>query len=199
MKVLVVFAHPQRASFCGAALDRFLQGLEVGRHEVRVRDLYALNFKADLSALEFERERETGRASALPPDVLEEQQHVLWADVAAFVCPLWWSDVPAILKGWFDRVWTKGFAWTYEGESELKQRKPAAGLLLVTAGNTEEKLLKDGIISALRAATLGDRILNVGFQSASLVLLAGLDKASRERLDQLLERAYDAGKSLASA
>jgi NAD(P)H dehydrogenase (quinone) len=197
VKVLVVFSHPRRSSFCGAALDRLLQGLQDGGHETRLRDLYAINFNGVLSAKELERERKDGRATAIPAEVAVEQSHVLWADAVAFVCPLWWSDVPAILKGWFDRVWTKGFAWSYDGDTKLRHRNPALGLLLVSAGASSEKLEHDGIVAALRAVVIGDRLLNVGFQSARLVLLAGLDTAGVEQQLALLEQAYRIGRSAA--
>lgn len=196
VNVLVVFAHPDRNS-CGAALERLLDGMRDAGAGVVVRDLYSLGFEPRLSSQEFARERKNGNCAELPADIREEQRHVRSADALVLVFPLWWSDAPAILKGWFDRVWTKGFAWAYgDGNGELKARAPAKAVLVVTAGASPEKLKSDGIIDALRAVSLGDRLRNVGYADVELVLLANLDAADEVEIALLLERAYLAGVSL---
>ena len=199
MKVLVLYAHPERRSFCGAVLDQFLAGVLKGGADVRLRDLYQLNFNPCLGIEEFSRERKGGDGRGVPHDVCEEQEHVLWADAVVFVCPLWWSDVPAILKGWFDRVWTKGFAWAYSGRPELRQGLSRRAMMLVTAGASWEKLNGDGIVQALQSIIVGDRFRNAGFEAEEVEFFPNLDRADESEVQGLLDRAHSLGVGLASA
>lgn len=198
MKILVLYAHPERHSFCGAVLDRFLEGVNQGGGDVRLRDLYQLQFNPCIGVEEFTRERKGGDARSVPEDVQGEQQHVLWADGVVFVCPLWWSDVPAILKGWFDRVWTKGFAWAYSGTAELRKGTPKRALMLVTAGASLEKLKSDGIVRALQAVVVGDRFRNAGLEAEEVVFFPNLDRANESERQLLLEQAHSLGRRLAA-
>jgi NAD(P)H dehydrogenase (quinone) len=123
MKVLLVFAHPERRSLNGALRDVAVAELQAQGHEVRVSDLYANGWKATVDRSDFpgvaDAERlQVARASgqafaadALTEDVKAEQEKLLWADTLILQFPLWWYSMPAILKGWVDRVYAFGFAY----------------------------------------------------------------------------------------
>jgi len=123
MKVLLVFAHPERHSLNGALRDVVVAELEAQGHEVRVSDLYADGWKpavdhADFPALPADARLKVAGASgqafaagALTDDVKAEQEKLLWADTLILQFPLWWYSMPAILKGWVDRVYAFGFAY----------------------------------------------------------------------------------------
>src|ERR1700675_692858 len=108
MRVLVIYAHPLGDSFDAALHQAVLAALRRGGHEVDDCDLYAEGFDPVLSAAE-------RRAYNTPnPDLGGVATHVarLRAAEALAVCfPTWWSGMPAILKGWFDRVWAQGVAF----------------------------------------------------------------------------------------
>ncbi|GAA4936001.1 NAD(P)H-dependent oxidoreductase [Streptomyces coeruleoprunus] len=121
-KILVVTAHPEPRSL-NAALTAFaVRHLRAAGHQVRVSDLYAMKWKAQVDADDFPDHADGGRldvlagheratlAGRLTPDVAAEQEKVVWSDAVVLQFPLWWFSVPAILKGWFDRVFTNGFA-----------------------------------------------------------------------------------------
>ncbi|MGC3002211.1 NAD(P)H-dependent oxidoreductase [Streptomyces sp. G35A] len=121
-KVLVVRAHPEPRSLNAALADFAVGHLRAAGHEVRVSDLYAMKWKATVDADDFPdhtadrrldvlsaHERAT-LAGRLTPDVMAEQEKVRWADAVVLQFPMWWFSVPAILKGWIDRVFTNGFA-----------------------------------------------------------------------------------------
>lgn len=107
-KVLVVHAHPVPDSFGTAVHRRVVDALERRGHEVRVLDLYERGFDAVLS-----RERHAGHLDdpATKPDIAEDAALLTWAEVLVLTYPTWWGGHPAILKGWFDRVWTSGVAF----------------------------------------------------------------------------------------
>ncbi len=135
MKVLIVYAHPNPNSFNHAILEAVVESLRLSKHEPRVKDLYEEKFNPlldrDMLALI--------NKGVIPRDILREQQHILWAEGLIFIYPLWWFDRPAILKGWFDRVFTNGFAFRYtsRGVEGLLHHKKA--LVLVTTGGTVEE------------------------------------------------------------
>ena len=107
MRTLVLYCHPNPASFVAAARDRVLAGLDASDHEVRVTDLYADGFRPELSAEEHRVHLEPGAAAELDRYV----DDLRWAEAIVLVYPTWWSGQPAMLKGWIDRVWACGVAW----------------------------------------------------------------------------------------
>ncbi|MFE2880612.1 NAD(P)H-dependent oxidoreductase [Streptomyces roseus] len=164
MKTLVVYAHPEPDSLNGSLKDLAVSTLEKAGHEVRVSDLYAMGWKAVVDASDYGPHasrplrvaRDSGRAfdaGTLTPDVLAEQAKLLWADTIVFQFPLWWYTMPAILKGWVDRVFTYRFAYGVGehsdtrygerfGEGTLAGRR---ALLSVTVGGPESHYGARGI------------------------------------------------------
>lgn len=108
MRALVVFCHPNPDSFGAAARDRVLAGLGRGGHEVRLTDLYAEGFRPEMSAEEARAHLEPG----VTPELDGYADDLRWAELLIFVYPTWWSGQPAMLKGWMDRVWAAGVAWS---------------------------------------------------------------------------------------
>ena len=196
MNVLVVYAHPSAGSFTYRVLMRFVEGLGVAGHRFEVADLYAEHFSPVMSAAEYERESKQRLDLPLPDDVAREQARLARADAVAFIFPLWWSDCPAILKGWFDRVYTAGRAYLHQEGAQvgLGLRK---GLALVTAGHTLDELRAGGFIGGMEAALLRDRMTNVGIGDPELVLLAGTAGCTDPaHFEGLLTRAYECGAEL---
>ena len=132
MKVLIVYAHPSLKSFNRAILEAIIAGLHTAGHETRIKDLYQAGFNPLLD----EKGLALANQGVVPQEIRQEQQDLLWADGLVFLYPLWWFDRPAILKGWFDRVFTHGFAFKYTDqgmEGLLNHRK---ALVIVTTGGS---------------------------------------------------------------
>lgn len=108
MRALVVYCHPNPASLVAAARDRALAGLQSAGHHVRVTDLYADGFDPVMSA----DERRTHKEPGVDPSLQRYADELAWADALVLIYPTWWSGQPAMLKGWIDRVWVAGVAWT---------------------------------------------------------------------------------------
>jgi putative NADPH-quinone reductase len=101
MRVLLVYCHPCEDSFVSAMKDAALAGLAEARHEVRVVDLYGEGFRPEMTAEERRRYHDEGANTA---GVEAHVDLVRWAEAMVFVYPTWWYGLPAMLKGWFDRV-----------------------------------------------------------------------------------------------
>ncbi len=116
-RCLVVVCHPREDSLTRAAFERVRQGLTAAGHEVRVIDLDALDFDPRLTA--FERADHLGDPSSRP-DLAEHVEALRWAHRLVLVHPTWFGGQPARLKGWFDRVWMHGVAFTLpEGATRI--------------------------------------------------------------------------------
>jgi NAD(P)H dehydrogenase (quinone) len=120
MKVLIVYAHPEPRSFGRALLERGVGTLKSMGQEVQVSDLYGMNFNpiatgADFTerrfpdALQYDREQKQASTSgSFVPEIQAELDKLLWCDLLILQFPLWWFSVPAIMKGWIDRVFVNG-------------------------------------------------------------------------------------------
>lgn len=107
MNHLVVFAHPNPESFGKAIKEVIIKASEKRAFNTRVKDLYDEKFNPVLAASDFE----AFRKGEIPSDIKKEQELVTWADIITFVYPVWWAGLPAILKGYIDRVFSYGFAY----------------------------------------------------------------------------------------
>ncbi|MEO6123054.1 MAG: NAD(P)H-dependent oxidoreductase [Ilumatobacteraceae bacterium] len=118
MKTLVVYCHPSSTSFTAAVRDAALAGLAAGGHDVRVTDLYAEQFDPVFTA--------SDRSLHLsPPETKPHLGHhaddLRWCESLVLIYPTWWSGQPAMLKGWIDRIWVNGVAWTLpDGANRLR-------------------------------------------------------------------------------
>ncbi|UED87211.1 NAD(P)H-dependent oxidoreductase [Streptomyces profundus] len=158
-KVLIVHAHPEPRSLTTSLASFAEAELRAAGHQVRTSDLYAMKWKASVDGDDYPAHDPAERldvASAsqlafdggtLTADVRAEQEKLLWADAVVFQFPLWWFSVPAILKGWFDRVFTAGFGYGDSsmpkyGDGTLAGRR---ALISVTIGAGEPSLSGRGI------------------------------------------------------
>jgi len=108
-RILVVFAHPLPDSLSASLKDAVIGGLAEAGHEVDLIDLYADDFDARLSAAERTAFMKPGYAP--PPDTADYSDRLKAADGMVFVFPQWWFGMPAILKGFVDRVFVPGIAF----------------------------------------------------------------------------------------
>lgn len=120
MNVLIVYAHPEPKSFNGALRDLAVDTLQEQGHEVRVSDLYAMQFNPVSDRRNFTSQQDPDyykqqleelyatEVDGFAPDIQAELEKLDWCDVLIFQFPLWWFGLPAILKGWVDRVFAMG-------------------------------------------------------------------------------------------
>ncbi len=109
MRVLVVYCHPVPESFCAAVRDKATGALEACGHEVQLIDLYAEGFDPVMCA---EERRRYNTMSAGEHPAPHHAEKLKWAEALIFVYPTWWYGLPAMLKGWLDRVWTPETTFT---------------------------------------------------------------------------------------
>ncbi|XP_034049713.1 LOW QUALITY PROTEIN: NAD(P)H dehydrogenase [quinone] 1 [Thalassophryne amazonica] len=156
--VLIVYAHQSPASFNAAVRDMTVKELQQQGYNVIVSDLYAMNFKASATQDDiigelkrpelFRYGEETMHAwmeGRLSDDIVAEQRKVEKADLIVFQFPMYWFSVPAIMKGWIDRVLASGFAFSLEKMYDQGIFKDKKAMLSFTTGAMESMFRPDGI------------------------------------------------------
>ncbi|MCX6388039.1 MAG: NAD(P)H-dependent oxidoreductase [Solirubrobacterales bacterium] len=125
-RITVIVGHPAGESFAGSLAASYIEGAEAAGNEVRV---------VNLAEIEFDPILRTGYAGKQPlePDLVVAQEAISWAEHIVFAYPVWWGSMPAILKGFVDRVFLPGFAFKYRKDSPLWDRllKGRSGQLLL--------------------------------------------------------------------
>ncbi|MFD2613437.1 NAD(P)H-dependent oxidoreductase [Paenibacillus gansuensis] len=111
-KILVINGHPDSKSFCSALSDAYAKGASANSVHIQ---------KIDVSKLDFDPNLKFGyrKRTELEKDLIEAQQLIRWADHLVFIYPTWWGAMPALLKGFIDRVFLPGFAFKYRENSNL--------------------------------------------------------------------------------
>jgi NAD(P)H dehydrogenase (quinone) len=211
MRVLIIYAHPSEDSFTANIRDSFIRGLQSAGHPYILSDLYNMGFKSDLDEEEYLREAYYRDDLPVPADVAAEQEKINASDAIVFISPLFWSGVPAKLKGWFDRVWTYGFAYGKSpgqgtggvppapAEAGRSMKQLEKGLYILSAGNTMEYFNRTGILGAMKKVLLDDRLYD-RVKSKDLLILDGTSREmpSREQSwNAHLEKAFRAGAGIA--
>lgn len=203
MNVLLVYAHPEPTSFTCALKNIARDALIDAGHSVEVSDLYGEGFNpvagrhdftSVYDAQRFHYQNEQGHAHAnggFAPDLVREQQRILKADLIVWLYPIWWGGVPAILKGWFDRVWAPGHA--YQHAADLGAITP--GLLqlqevrvVTTLGSpwwVDLFVLRRPVRRVLKLALLGACTRGCSFRMLSFYRS---EKADRVRVDAFVRK-----------
>jgi NAD(P)H dehydrogenase (quinone) len=149
MNHLVVFAHPNPKSFGKGILDTVVKASEEKGAAVKVRDLYELGFDPILKPSDFVAFKE----GKVPEDIAAEQEIIRWADVITFIYPVWWTSLPAILKGYVDRVFSYGFAYEYIDGAPNGLLKGKKALLFSTTGTPDELYAANGMHASMKQTT----------------------------------------------
>ena len=169
MKALIVYAHPNPASFNAGILETIREELETQKVTYEIRNLYELQFDPVFSGSELGSVF-TGNGSL--PDVQHEQSLITQSDLLIFVYPIWWFGPPAILKGYIDRVFTHGFSFLYGPEGVTPMMKGKKAFVVQTGGNTPDAYEAFGLTDVPKD-TIGKGIFQfMGFETRVHTLLS---------------------------
>jgi len=192
MKCLVVIAHPNTDSLCHAMAQSAIAALKAGGHEVTVEDLYLSGFSPALTA----DERRSYYGPAFDAGAVGDQiGRLRSAEALVLVFPTWWFGFPAILKGWFDRVWAPGIA--YDHATDLGPIKPRLhtlqrALAITSLGSpwwVDRLVLRQPVRRVLKTALLGTCAPRCRFEMLSLYKAESLGQAEVRSFCARIERA----------
>ena len=160
MTVLSVYAHDEPKSLTASLKNAAIGELIRQGHTVLETDLYAMDFSPVAKKLDFtslksghfnymlEQKHTAGSGLLFSPDIMAEIEKIAAADIIIFHTPLWWSGLPAILKGWFDRVFAMGVAWDAGKIYQTGLMRGKSALLCVTCGYPDDFYRREGKMKA---------------------------------------------------
>lgn len=205
MKVLYIYAHQEPASFNAALKAVAVDTLEKAGHKVKVSDLYAMHFKPVLDAGDFLQRKKPDKLALFPeqinatktgtfvPDIMEEMDKVKWADLLIFQFPIYFTGMPAIMKGWLDRVFAAGFAFDpiTQGFYEKGLLKGKKVMMTITTGADENVYSESGAHGDIH--TLLKYITHcifeyVGLETLPSYIMFSVNSQSQEKGQQSLEK-----------
>ena len=188
MNILIVYSHPSRKSYTSQILELLIRVLTEQNWQVEISDLYAMNFQSNMTEKEYEREGFADMELPISNDILAEHKKIENADCIIFLYPVWWSDCPAILKGWFDRVYSVGYAYGHKaGLPQMKVIKH--GIVVCTAGHPNDFLTETGIAQSMQIIMLKDR-LGKRFENKEMLILGGtldIENVRKKHKEQIKE------------
>ena len=180
MKILIIYAHPNHQSFNEAILKQVLTGISK-EHTVKTLDLYAEGFDPMLRFDEHNQRRDLAKVN----EMAAYRELITWVDKLIFIFPIWWGGMPAILKGFIDRVFVAGFAYSYK-KVGLEGRLRGRSAWIVTTHNTPSfvlpfvqdygRILKNQVLKAC------------GVSPVRLTELPMVEKVTDEKRRQFLEK-----------
>ncbi len=189
-KVLIILGHPNKETFCGALAESYKKGAI--RSGAEVEEIFVLDLKFDpILHLGYQAIQD------LEPDLVRAQELIKWAEHIVFVYPTWWATMPALLKGFLDRVLLPGFAFKYRENSSLWDKfltgKSARLIITMDApawynflfyGNAGQKAMKRGTL------------LFCGIKPVRVTTIGSVKMLKPEQLKKWLEKAEKLGEEL---
>ncbi|MGE5417941.1 MAG: NAD(P)H-dependent oxidoreductase [Acidobacteriota bacterium] len=180
MKTLIIFSHPSPKSFNAAILDVVKEQLAKKNAEIRVKDLYAMNFDPVLSATDLE-QLFSGKT---PEEIAKEQADVAWAEQIIFISPIWWASVTSMMRGYIDRVFQNGFAFRYTATGIEGLLKNKRALAITTSGAAKE--YGGPLVELVKAQLIGGYCSTCGISDAKYMNLYNVPRSSDDERKQML-------------
>lgn len=177
-RALVFVAHPVTDSLSHALVERVTDDLQSRGVEVEIADLRQERFQAALTQADMDLFRGKGE---IPEDVAREQARVDRADLLVFIFPVFWWSLPGQLKGWFDRVFTTGWAW---GPGARMRRVPIR--LIATAGGDQGLFDRHGYTQAIQAQVVEGIFGYVEQRDVELAIFYEAESAKQSELDAFM-------------
>lgn len=190
MNVLIILGHPRTDSLCGALANAYGRGAIEAGTEVRQLDLATLDFDPQVRTI-------SPNQQTFEDDILKARELILWAEHLVFVYPTWWGTMPALLKGFLDRVLTPGFAFnTCEGGTGYQGLLDGRSAQLITTMDTpplvHRLVYRQPGRNAMARATLGF----CGIRPVRSLVCGSVKDSSLHQRQQWLEQARRQGRCL---
>lgn len=187
MRHLIIYAHPNKNSLNHHLLNTVLESLQSENHEIVVRDLYQINFNPVLSPEDMQGQR-MGKVS---DDVQCEQDHISRAEHITFIYPIWWTGMPAIMKGYIDRVFSYGFAYRYDQGIQKGLLTGKQAVIINTHGKSNQEYERIGMDKALSLTSDTGIFIYSGFEINHHFFFDKADRATPEDIETWTEQIKD--------
>jgi len=185
MNHLIIFAHPQQ-SLNQTLLDLVVSTLLNNGHHVTVRDVYSIGFPPELTTAE----KVAMKNRHVPAPVQREQKLIQQADVLTFIFPIWWTGLPAMLKGYVERVFSEGFAYEINENGVVKNLlRDKKGVIINTHDAPRTTFLDSNMtITPSHHMTTDTAAFDlIGVEPVERLLFSSMEQASADDIHEILK------------
>ncbi|WP_192349984.1 NAD(P)H-dependent oxidoreductase [Algoriphagus sp. Y33] len=196
MKVAIVFNHPYEGSFCNAILNSVMTGLRLSNHEVDLIHLDKDNFNPVMSSADLKAFRDK---KPVDPMVLEYKTRLEQVDHLIFIFPIWWELMPAMTKGFIDKVIFPGVAYDYVNDSSTKMKplwNKVKGVTMITTMNTPGFLYWGIFGNAIQKALMRGTFWKLGYKNRKWISFNMVKMVPSEKRIKWLNNIQDRFMSL---
>ncbi|MCL3781955.1 flavodoxin family protein [Prolixibacteraceae bacterium JC049] len=195
MRVLVVFNHPYEQSYCNAILNSVTKGLEKGGHELDLIHLDNDEFDPVMRAKDLKAFVTASKHPELSYELLDEQvkdykDRLEKADHLIFVFPIWWEIMPALTKGFIDKIIFPGIAYNYneKGNRMIGRLKKLKGITMITTMNTPHIAYWALFGNAIKKALLMGTFWKIGVPNRKWINLSFVKFVSQQKREKWLTK-----------
>lgn len=186
-KIFILLGHPDKETKSGYFADSYERGAREAGHEVKRVNIGDLKFDPILH-------KGYKEIQALEPDLAMVQENIKWADHFAIFYPSWWSTMPALLKGMFDRMWLPGFAFNFNknGFGWIKRLKGRSALVVVCS---DSHPLIARIIMGDSTNEIKRGVLKfAGFSPVNILKVGPLKNITQEKKEKWAKNLFELGR-----
>jgi putative NADPH-quinone reductase len=192
MKTLIVFTHPHEGSYGYSILEAVKAGLKKGGHACKVINLDKDGFdpvmrEKDLKAFAELGRGETAALSELDPIVLRYKKKLEWADGMVMIFPTWWMTMPAIMKGFVDKVIFPGVAYEMENGRLKSRLRNLKQVTVISTMNTPADIYRDRFNNSIEGSLIKGTFNQIGIHDARWISLNMVKQVGEEVRAQWLE------------
>jgi NAD(P)H dehydrogenase (quinone) len=187
MKVTIVFNHPYEGSFCAAILQSVLRGLQAAGHETDVLHLDNEGFDPVMRAADL---KGFTLGAPVDPMVLKYRARLEQAEHLIFIFPIWWELMPAMMKGFIDKVIFPGVAYDYDRSGRfprmIKRWDKLQGVTLITTMNSAPLVYRLVFGNAIKKALFAGTFWKMGYHNRKWINFGMVKFVSREKRERWL-------------
>ena len=186
MKVVIVFNHPHDRSFCNAILQSVSNGLAKGNHQIDIIHLDKDNFNPVMTAGDLKGFRDK---KPIDPQVIEYSNRIKEAGHLVFIFPIWWELMPAMTKGFIDKVIFPGVAYDYTNVNNTRMKplwENLKAVTMITTMNTPNYLYWLLFGNAIKKAMILGTFWKIGFKNRKWISFNQVKQVSKEKRENWL-------------
>ena len=186
MKTLIIFNHPYEGSFCSAIRDAVKSGLRKGRHSCKVINLDKDRFdpvmrEKDLKAFKLRGEEDLTLIDGVDPIVLRYKKKLEWAERIVMIFPIWWMTVPAMTKGFIDKVIFPGMIYKMEGGKLVSMLSRLKQVVIITTMNTPAAIYESNFGNSIEGSLIKGTFNQIGIHDIRWISLNMVKQVGDEK------------------
>ena len=185
-KTLIIFNHPHEGSFCSAIRDVVKSGLRKGHHSCKVINLDKDQFnpvmrEQDLLAFKLRGQQDLTIADGIDPIVLRYKKKLEWAERIVMIFPIWWMTMPAMIKGFIDKVIFPGIAYRMDGNNLKSTLTSLKQVVIISTMNTPADIYRDEFDNSLEGSLIKGTFNKIGIHDIKWISLNKVVQSGDEK------------------